>query len=287
METRAAADLRDQRRLFRLNRSLPTAEEYGWMRATEDAWIGRLAAEHVADAPEFESLSDLLKALAGLHAAERADVPPSQDYLALSATLEEFKAVIAQFAVDGLIESQALLPVVPRLPYRSGMAVFRVLIDELGCGNEDQAHSQLYRDLLSELGMPVDLDAYVDGTGAAGLAYVNLFHWLAARAETPEYFLGAYAYFEAGVLYGFQSFAQAAKRLGIARHEYFTEHLYIDQYHSRQMRGAIRAYDEEVGVDLAKVWAGVTLTSAVVAEANEAAIALACADSAARSGAGS
>ncbi|MFJ1703342.1 iron-containing redox enzyme family protein [Kitasatospora sp. NPDC088346] len=273
LETEAQARLRDQRRLFRLNRRLPTAEEYGWMRATEEAWVGRLAAEHAAAAPEFGSVGALMKALGELHAAEQADIPPSQDYLALTADRDEFKSVVAQFAVDGLIESQPLLPVVPRLPYRSGMAVFRVLIDELGCGNEDQAHSQLYRDLLTELGMSVELDDYIDGTGAAGLAYVNLFHWLAARAESPEYFLGAYAYFEASVLYGFQGFAQAARRLGITHHQYFTEHLYIDQYHSRQMRSAIRAYDEELGADLAKVWAGVTLTSAVVGEANDAAVA--------------
>ncbi|MER8182935.1 iron-containing redox enzyme family protein [Kitasatospora sp. NPDC094015] len=275
LETGAQGLVEDQRRLFRLNRRLPNAEEYGWMRATEDAWLGRLAAEHAAAAPGFGSLAELVKALGALHASEQADVPPSQDYLALSATMEEFRTVVAQFAVDGLIESQPLLPVVPRLPYRSGMAVFRVLIDELGCGNEDQAHSQLYRDLLTELGMSLELDDYVDDTGAANLAYVNLFHWLAARAESPEYFLGAYAYFEASVLYGFQGFAQAAKRLGIQHHQYFTEHLYIDQYHSRQMRSAIRAYDEELGADLSKVWAGVTLTSAVVGEANEAAIALA------------
>lgn len=270
-----ATTLEDQRRLFRLNRSLPDADQYSWMRATEDAWVGQLAREHVAEAPRFGSVAELFTALGELHAAEEADVPESQDYLALSASMDEFKKVVEQFAVDGLIESQGLLAVVPRLPYRSGMAVFRVLIDEFGCGNEEQAHSQLYRDLLTELGMSVELENYIDTTVAECLCYVNLFHWLAARAETPEYFLGAYAYFETSVLYAFKSYAQAAKRLGIKQHGYFTEHLYVDQYHSRQMRAAIRAYDQESGADLAKMWAGATLTSAVVAEANEAAIALA------------
>jgi hypothetical protein len=79
-------------------------------------------------------------------------------FLAWDSSYEQFKHVVREFAVDGLTESLSLLAVVPRLPYRSGMAVFRILIDELGCGNEAQTHSQLYL----------------------------LFHWLANRTPAPE-----------------------------------------------------------------------------------------------------
>ena len=182
--------------------------------------------------------------------------------------------VVAQFAVDGLIESHSLLPIVPRLPHRSGMAVFRVLVDEFGCGNVNQAHNQLYRDLLTELGMSTDLDDYLDDTLPEVFAYVDLFHWLASRAPDPEYFLGAYAYFESSVLYAFRSLAAAAERLGLKHAQYYTEHLYIDGFHSKQMQQAIRDYDSERGADLAKVWTGIQLTSEISGAALDAAIEL-------------
>ncbi|MDV9189427.1 iron-containing redox enzyme family protein [Streptomyces sp. SR27] len=259
-----------QRELHGLYRRVPNLGDYGSMAAIEERWILPRAKAYETSAPRFGSAGELLQALKEFLSEEEASIPESATFLAEHATLEQFKVVVRQFALDGLTESESLLPVVPRLPYRSAMAVFRVLIDELGCGNEEKAHSQLYRDLLTELGMSLDLDDYLDETTPECFAYVNMFHWLASRASSPQYFLGAYAYFETSVLYAFQSFARAARRLGIVHDAYYTEHLYIDSYHSSHMRTAIRALDEP---DLAKIWAGVRLASDIVGTATETAIA--------------
>ncbi|WP_079045058.1 MULTISPECIES: iron-containing redox enzyme family protein [unclassified Streptomyces] len=259
-----------QRELHGLYRRVPNLGDYGSMTAIEERWILPRAKAYEASAPRFGSAGELLQGLKEFLSEEEAAIPESATFLAEHATLEQFKVVVRQFALDGLTESESLLPVVPRLPYRSAMAVFRVLIDELGCGNEEKAHSQLYRDLLTELGMSLDLDDYLDETTPECFAYVNMFHWLASRASSPQYFLGAYAYFETSVLYAFQSFARAARRLGIVHDAYYTEHLYIDSYHSSHMRTAIRALDEP---DLAKIWAGVRLASDIVGTATETAIA--------------
>ncbi|MFE0701793.1 iron-containing redox enzyme family protein [Streptomyces sp. NPDC058872] len=259
-----------QRELHAFYRRVPNLGDYGSMAAIEERWILPKARAYEASAPRFGSTGELLRALKEFLDEEEAALPESATFLAEQATLEQFKVVVREFALDGLTESESLLPVVPRLPYRSAMAVFRVLIDELGCGNEEKAHSQLYRDLLTELGMSLRLDDYLDETSPECYAYVNMFHWLASRAPSPQYFLGAYAYFETSVLYAFQSFARAARRLGIVHDAYYTEHLYIDSYHSSHMRTAIRALDEP---DLAKIWAGVRLASDIVGEATETAIA--------------
>ncbi|SED71295.1 iron-containing redox enzyme family protein [Streptomyces sp. TLI_105] len=258
------------RELHSLYRRVPNLGDYGSMASIEERWILPKARAYEASAPRFGSAGELLQALKEFLAEEEAALPESATFLAEHATLDQFKVIVRQFALDGLTESESLLPVVPRLPYRSAMAVFRVLIDELGCGNEEKAHSQLYRDLLTELGMSLELDDYLDETTPECYAYVNMFHWLASRASSPQYFLGAYAYFETSVLYAFQSFARAARRLGIVHDAYYTEHLYIDSYHSNHMRTAIRALDEP---DFAKIWAGVRLASDIVGEAQEAAIA--------------
>ncbi|MER7949994.1 iron-containing redox enzyme family protein [Streptomyces sp. NPDC096079] len=259
-----------QRELHALYRRVPNLGDYGSMTAIEERWILPKARAYEASAPKFGSAGELLQALKEFLAEEEAALPESATFLAEHATLDQFKVIVREFALDGLTESESLLPVVPRLPYRSAMAVFRVLIDELGCGNEEKAHSQLYRDLLTELGMSLELDDYLDDTSPECYAYVNMFHWLASRASSPQYFLGAYAYFETSVLYAFQAFARAARRLGIVHDAYYTEHLYIDSYHSNHMRTAIRALDEP---DFAKIWAGVRLASDIVGEAQETAIA--------------
>ena len=262
-----------QRWLYRANRSVCDAETYAGLREREQAWLGATADRLDGLVPRFCSVNEVLAALDERLAAEAAEVPTAQDvFLAEQAGPEAFRVVLEQYAVDGLVESQSHLAILPRLPSAARMAVLRVLIDEFGCGNETQEHARLYQELLDELGMPTDLEHYVQRAGPEALAYVNLFHWLAARAPAPEYFLGAYAYFESSVLYAFRSFAAAAARLGVTRHAYFTEHLYIDTFHARQMQQSIRALERDRPVDLGRVWSGVELTSAVAAAAFTAAV---------------
>ncbi|MGH3997702.1 MAG: iron-containing redox enzyme family protein [Pseudonocardiaceae bacterium] len=260
------------KKLYVYNRSLPDAMTYTEIVNLERAWVVPRAAELEHLAPRFTSRQQLVSHLRERLRHEEAAPPEWDWYLAKYATLEQFKIVVAEFAVDGLVESQSHLPIIPRLPAKARMAVLRVLIDEFGCGNNEQEHSALYRTLLTELGMPTELERYIPTVNDESFAYVNLFHWLAARAPVPEYFLGAYAYFESSVLYAFKSFATASERLGIRNSQYYTEHLYIDSFHSRQMLEAIKALEEERPIDLAKVWVGIELTSTTVAEATEAAV---------------
>ncbi|MGB6162098.1 MAG: iron-containing redox enzyme family protein [Pseudonocardiaceae bacterium] len=262
-----------QRRLYRHNRSVPDIDGYAEMLELERDWVVTMAADIERCAPRLRSRVELMEALGQLLREEEAAGPSENErFLAEDASLEQFKVVVAEFAVDGLVESQSHLAIIPRLPAKARMAVFRVLVDEFGCGNDEQEHAALYRDLVAELAMPTELEHYVGLAGEPSFAYVNLFYWLAARAPATEYFLGAYAYFESSVLYAYRCYAAAAERLGIVSRKYYTEHLYIDTFHSRQMQAAIRALEQDRPVDLGKVWTGVQLTSAVVAEATDSAI---------------
>ncbi|MFJ7149066.1 iron-containing redox enzyme family protein [Streptomyces sp. NPDC100445] len=261
-----------QQRLYWHNRTVPDAAGYAELLALEADWP-RAEADALADAaPAFDSLGDLLDALEHRLREEEDDPSPSERYLAEHATAAEFTHVVAQFAVDGLVESQSHLGVLPRLTHRARMAVMRVLIDEFGCGNEAREHARLYEHLAEELGLSTDPFHHAARACEETLAYVNLFHWLASRAPTPDYFLGAYAYFESSVLYGFRCYARACARLGIANGQYYAEHLHIDAFHSREMVAALRAWDREQGADLSRVWAGIELTGATVARATEAAV---------------
>lgn len=260
-------------RLFELNRSIPGPDELRELLGLERRLIASRADRIEAEAPAMPDRATLLRHMRDLLAAEEADPMPCERVMAEDLGREQFKEVVAQFAVDGLTESESFLPIVWRLPKKAKMAVFRVLVDEFGCGNLDQAHFNIYRGLMAELGMSLRVEDYLDRTNEETYAYVNTFFWAAARAPRPEYFLGALCYLESSILYAFTCFARAAERLGLAGARYYTEHLHIDNYHAKELQIAIREFDAEADLRPVKVWTGFKLASEVIGAATEAAVA--------------
>jgi hypothetical protein len=210
-------------------------------------------------------------ALEGLLAGEREGTSASR-YLADEASRDQFTYVVREFALDGLTEAQNFFPIISRLPIRAQMAVMRVLIDEFGCGNLQQAHSQLYRNLLTELGLPLDLDHYLDHTSDEIYAFLNVFYWLTQRAPDVEYFLGALAYLEASIPDAFIYQVRACERLGITQGRYYSEHVHIDDFHRKEMQLAIREYEAVYPLNPTKLWIGTLLLSELLGTAFETAV---------------
>ncbi|MFD0150109.1 iron-containing redox enzyme family protein [Streptomyces sp. NPDC055721] len=260
------------RELFRHNRALLDSRLLARVEEIERGWILPLVdsldagGEPVPDRAAWQRLLD------GLLAEERAG-SPSGEYLADHATREEFTFVVREFALDGLTEAQNFFPAVPRLPIKAQMAVMRVLIDEFGCGNLQQAHSQLYRLLLAELGLPQEPEGFLDTTGDETFQFLNVFYWLTQRAPHVEYFLGALAYLEASIPDAFTHQARACERLGIRQGRYYTEHLHIDTFHMQEMQLAIKEYEAAYGLDPARLWTGARLLSGLIGGAFDVAVA--------------
>jgi heme oxygenase-like protein len=261
----------DLKRLFLYNRSLPCADTVARLEEIELTWIIPLVASVEADTPTLTSRTEWVRALDSLLAQERVGSTAS-DYLAERASREQFRMVVSEFALDGLTEAQNFFPAVARLPIRAQMPLVRVLIDEFGCGNLQQAHSQLYRNLLTELDLPLDLNSYVDRTSDEIYAFLNVFYWLTQRAPHVEYFLGALAYLEASIPTAFTYYARACARLGIENSQYYTEHVHIDGFHMREMQVAIREYEAVNGMDPTLVWVGARLLSELIGTAFEVAV---------------
>ncbi|WP_309485318.1 iron-containing redox enzyme family protein [Streptomyces sp. WELS2] len=268
----ASGDESVHRELFRLNRTPLDSRLLARIEEIERDWIIPLvrslesATEPVADRAGWQRL------LAGLLAGERAG-NPAGEYLAEQASREEFALVVREFALDGLTEAQNFFPAVPRLPIKAQMAVMRVLIDEFGCGNLQQAHSQLYRLLLAELGLPQEPEHFLDTTGDETFQFLNVFYWLTQRAPHTEYFLGALAYLEASIPDAFTHQARACERLGIRYGRYYTEHLHIDTFHMREMQLAIKEYEAAYGLEPTRLWTGARLLSRLIGGAFDAAVA--------------
>ncbi|MEV8475168.1 iron-containing redox enzyme family protein [Streptomyces sp. NPDC051173] len=261
----------DLKRLFVHNRSLPGVRTLAEIERIERDWVVARVAHLEETTPPLASRADWVAALEDLLAKESEGTPAGR-YLAEEATLAQMTSVVAEFAPDGLTEAQNFFPAVPRLPLRAQMAVMRVLIDEFGCGNLQQAHSQLYVNLLAELGLPLELDAYLDRTSDETYAFLDVFYWLTQRAPRMEYFLGGLAYLEASIPSAFTVQARACERLGIANGRYYTEHLHIDTFHRKEMQVAIREYEAAHGLDPTRLWVGALLVSELIGTAFEAAV---------------
>lgn len=259
------------KRLFIYNRTRPSAAMYAALEDIEKDWIDSRIAELSARTAPIASRAEWMKRLEGLLAEERTG-SPAGNYLAEEATREQFACVVREFAPDGLTEAQNFFPAIPRLPIRAQMAVMRVLIDEFGCGNLQQAHSQLYLNLLAELDLPQDLESFLDTTSDETFQFLNVFYWLTQRAQDIEYFLGALAYLEASIPDAFTVQARACERLGIVNGKYYTEHLHIDTFHMKEMQLAIKEYEALYGLDSTKVWIGAQLLSELIGGAFDAAV---------------
>ncbi|MFL9883166.1 iron-containing redox enzyme family protein [Paraburkholderia agricolaris] len=242
--------------------------------AYESCWVEKLVAS-LPPAPSIRSFNDFQRTLRALIEYDAARPSPSERFLEQEASREQFKMIVDQFAVDGLTEAQAFLAILPRLPLRAQAAVQRILIDEFGCGNVDMMHTQLYCNLLQELGSPIDLDAFVASALDPVFEFVNIFHWMTKRAAQVDYFLGALAWFEGVVPSLFGPYLAACKRLGIRAHQYYSEHVHIDVFHARSALLAMTETARAMPFDYQQAWTGVRLAHATAGRAFEAAVSLA------------
>ncbi|NUT99080.1 MAG: iron-containing redox enzyme family protein [Saccharothrix sp.] len=262
----------DLKKLFIYNRSVPTAALYADIERIERPWIDGLLRQVEATTPPIASRAEWVERLDEMLAEEAAG-SESTRFLAEDATREQFRSFVREFGLDGLTEAQNFFPAVMRVPIKSQMALMRVLIDEFGCGNLQQSHSHLYGKLLAELDLPGAVEDLVDTTSDETFQMLNAFYWLASRAPTVEYFLGALAYLEASIPSAFSCLAQACSRLGLENGAYYTEHLHIDAFHMKELQTAIREFEVVNGLDPTKVLIGAKLLSTLIAGAVDAAVA--------------
>jgi hypothetical protein len=264
----------DQKELYLFNRARLQDPEAGSsaLLGFERQWI----ADHLVAISSHGALGDLpalRRQLAQMIEDEQRETPDSARYVAEHMSVDEFRILVQEFAVDGLTEAQVFYYVLPRLTLEAQMPLLRIMIDEFGSGNLKRAHTSLYVNLLRELHMPTELTFYCDRIEPACFAFVNLFFWLSIRADDPSYFAGAITYLETTIPVFFECYVQACKRLGIAAHAYYSEHQHIDAFHAIEGQHLLRAMQATQSLDPNKAWLGARLASVITGAAFEAAVA--------------
>ena len=237
----------------------------------EEEWIGRYLNELPSKA-EPTTLDELIQAMDEWVKEEQSETPPSAQYVTDSMSLDEFRVLVQEFAVDGLTEAQVFYYILPRLTLKAQMPMLRIMIDEFGSGYLPRAHTTLYLNLLRELEMPTDLDFYIGKIEPESFEFVNLFFWLTLRADDPSYFAGSLTYLETTIPVFFDCYTQACKRLGVDSHAYYSEHQHIDYFHAIEGRHLFKAMHSTQSLHLTKAWHGILLTSMIVGKAFDAAV---------------
>lgn len=118
-----------QKQLFLANRALieklvPIPQE---LLAFEQRWIDdAIERSMTADVPG--DLAGLRRMLAELVELESSEVPPSAHYVGSDMTLDEFRILVQEFALDGLTEAQVFYHLMPRLSLAEHLHIGKRLI---------------------------------------------------------------------------------------------------------------------------------------------------------------
>ncbi|MEV6909115.1 iron-containing redox enzyme family protein [Amycolatopsis sp. NPDC051071] len=128
--------------------------------------------------------------------------------------------------------------VIPRLRGRAKAALVAVEFDEFGGGRAEQAHSQLFADLLTAAGLSDGYLAYLDHVPAHTLATVNMMSLFGLHRSLRGALVGHFASAEITTAPAARRMDEALRRLGGAKEcrYFYTEHIEADAVHEQVLR---------------------------------------------------
>jgi hypothetical protein len=189
---------------------------------------------------DLDALKQLDAKLA-LRARAAADLEPplneNRRYLREQMSFEGYRYLLAIASFDGLIEASRLSRILGGAANEVQCTLVRVLLEEYGNGRYQRKHSTFFAQMLSELGLSTQPEAYFELVPWQVLASINHNFLL---TECKRHFLrynGGLAYFEVAGPAVYRDYLTAAKRLGLsdAAMGYWDLHIREDERHGRWM----------------------------------------------------
>ena len=163
------------------------------------------------------------------------DGPPLSRYLQTQADRAQWMQFVAHRSVYQLKEADPHTWAVPRLPARAKAALVEIQIDEYGGGDPTQMHSELFRVLLTELGLYGEYGAYVDVVPGITLALSNVMSMFGLRRELRGALVGHLAAYEMTSSEPCRRYAKGLRRLGgsDAACAFYDVHVTADALHEQ------------------------------------------------------
>ena len=172
-------------------------------------------------------------------AAADFNPPLSADsrYIREQMTETGYRELLALASLDGLVEASRLSRIVGGASNEVHSTLFRVLMEEYGSGRFARKHSTFFAQMLAELGLHTEPEAYLELVPWQVLASINHNFLL---TERKRYFLrynGGLTYFEVAGPATYSNYLAAAQRLGLseAAMGYWELHIREDERHGRWM----------------------------------------------------
>jgi hypothetical protein len=161
--------------------------------------------------------------------------PDLSGYLARKASREQFAEFAAHRSVYQLKEADPHSFGIPRLDGAVKAALVEIQSDEYGGGRPDRMHAELFRAVLSWLGLDDGYGCYVPAVPAVTLALSNLMSLFALHRRWTPALLGHLAALEMTSTGPNRLYAAGARRLGAsaAERRYFDEHVEADAVHEQ------------------------------------------------------
>lgn len=190
------------------------------------------------DCDSLRQISDIKAAL-----LERADAdldpPLSADarYMREEMSFEGYRYLLAIASFDGLVEASRLSRILGGAANEVQCTLVKVLLEEYGNGRLSRKHSTFFAQMMQELQLSTQPEAYFDLVPWEVLASINHNFLL---TECKRHFLrynGGLAYFEVVGPSIYRTYLAAAKRLGLSDGAmgYWDLHIKEDERHGRWM----------------------------------------------------
>ncbi|MBD2094575.1 iron-containing redox enzyme family protein [Trichocoleus sp. FACHB-591] len=174
---------------------------------------------------------------------ERSDAdldPPlnaSSRYLREEATLAGYRRLLAIASFDGLVEASRLVRILGGASNEVHCTLVRVLLEEYGNGRLNRKHSTFFANMMAELGLSTEPEAYFDLVPWEVLASINHNFLLTECKQHYLRYNGGLAYFEIAGPWIYRNYMTAAQRLTLSdtASGYWELHIREDERHGRWM----------------------------------------------------
>jgi hypothetical protein len=152
-------------------------------------------------------------------------------------TLEGYRTLLAIGSLDGLVEASRLSRILGGASNEIQATLVRVLLEEYGNGRLARKHSTFFAQMMAELGLKTEPEAYLSQVPWQVLASINHNFLL---TERKRYFLrynGGLTYFEIAGPATYTDYQIAAERLQLSDNamSYWALHIREDERHGQWM----------------------------------------------------
>lgn len=165
------------------------------------------------------------------------EISPESAFLREEMSLIGYKHLLAIASLDGLVEGSRLSRILAGVANPVMCTLVKVLLEEYGNGRYQRKHSTFYAQMLAELGMSTQPEAYLDLVPWEVLACANHNFFTTERKREYLTYCGALTFFEVAGPASYRDYLTAARRLNLSEAAlgYWDLHIREDERHGQWM----------------------------------------------------